>query len=297
MLYAVGTIVSGRSGFDATDGDLVGSESIVEQIRRIRDDRSIRGIVLRIDSPGGSSVASDVILRELMITKERNPGAADLVVSMSDLAASGGYYIALAGDEIVAQPGTLTGSIGIYTGKIVYGGTLNKVGVTAEAVHSGRQRRHLLAAVARSRRRSASRCVPSCRASTRASSRRRPNGAEQDARRDARAGAGTRVDRCAGARSAAWWTGSGGLDAALAAVKERAGLRPDEEVEMVVYPRRRTFYEAFSEQFGGARRRQPACSALGGARGPARALASATGPARLFRRGEPLALMPFAFVR
>jgi protease-4 len=123
VLYAVGTIVSGRSGFDATDGDIVGSESIVEDIRRIRDDRSIRGIVLRIDSPGGSSVASDVILRELMLTKERAPER-PIVVSMSDLAASGGYYIALAGDEIVAQPGTLTGSIGIYTGKIVYGGTL-----------------------------------------------------------------------------------------------------------------------------------------------------------------------------
>ena len=147
VLYAVGTIVSGRGGFDATDGDLVGSDSIVEDIRRIRDDRSIRGIVLRIDSPGGSSVASDVILRELMLTKERNPDR-PIVVSMSDLAASGGYYIALAGDEIVAQPGTLTGSIGIYTGKIVYGGTLNKVGVTAEAGARGRQRGHLLAAVA-----------------------------------------------------------------------------------------------------------------------------------------------------
>ena len=77
VLYAVGTIVSGRSGFDATDGDLVGSDSIVEDIRRIRDDRSIRGIVLRIDSPGGSSVASDVILRELMLTKERDARAPD----------------------------------------------------------------------------------------------------------------------------------------------------------------------------------------------------------------------------
>ena len=72
--------------------------------------------MLRIDSPGGSSVASDVILRELMLTKERAPER-PIVVSMSDLAASGGYYIALAGDEIVAQPGTLTGSIGIFTGQ------------------------------------------------------------------------------------------------------------------------------------------------------------------------------------
>ena len=145
VLYAVGTIVSGRGGFDPTDGELVGSDTLIEDIRRIRDDRSIRGIVLRIDSPGGSSVASDVILRELQLTKKDDPSR-PIVVSMSDLAASGGYYIALAGDEIVAQPGTLTGSIGIYTGKIVYGGTLEKVGVERRSRHVGRQRRHLLAA-------------------------------------------------------------------------------------------------------------------------------------------------------
>jgi protease-4 len=89
----------------------------------------------------------------------------------------------------------------------------------------------------------------------------------------------------------------GGLEVALAAVKERVGVRPDEAVETVIYPRPRTFYEALSDQLGGSSSGVSLLRALAGARGPGRALASATAPGRLFRRGEPLALMPFAFVR
>ena len=137
VLYVVGTIVSGKSGFDAVNGSVAGSETIVDQIRKIRDDGSIKAIVLRIDSPGGSSVASDVIWRELTITREDDPDR-PMVTSMSDLAASGGYYIAMPTETIVAQPGTLTGSIGIFGGKIVIGGTLQKAGVATEAVTSGK---------------------------------------------------------------------------------------------------------------------------------------------------------------
>ncbi|HWN85080.1 MAG TPA: signal peptide peptidase SppA [Vicinamibacterales bacterium] len=294
VLYAVGTIVSGRSGFDATDGDIVGSESIVEDIRRIRDDRSIRGIVLRIDSPGGSSVASDVILRELMLTKERAPER-PIVVSMSDLAASGGYYIALAGDEIVAQPGTLTGSIGIYTGKIVYGGTLGKLGVTAEAVLEGANA-DIYSPL--------STFTPAQREKVRALMENFYNGF-LDKTAAARKKSRDEIHQLAQGRV---WTGAqakerglvdrlGGLEVALAAVKERVGVRPDEAVETVIYPRPRTFYEALSDQLGGSSSGVSLLRALAGARGPGRALASATAPGRLFRRGEPLALMPFAFVR
>src|SRR5688572_21096972 len=136
VLYAVGTIVSGKSAFDPLNGPVVGSDTVVEQIRRVRDDRSIRAIVLRIDSPGGSSVASDVIWRELTITRDQQPSR-PLVTSMSDLAASGGYYIAMPSQVIVAQPATLTGSIGIYAGKFVLAGTIDKMGVTNETVKSG----------------------------------------------------------------------------------------------------------------------------------------------------------------
>ena len=294
VLYAVGTIVSGRSGFDATDGDLIGSDSIVEDIRRIRDDRSIRGIVLRIDSPGGSSVASDVILRELMLTKERDPER-PIVVSMSDLAASGGYYIALAGDEIFAQPGTLTGSIGIFTGKIVYGGTLGKVGVTAEPVLQG---------VNADIYSPLSRFTPAQREKVRVLLR---DFYEEFLELTATARKKTRDEVHAVAQGRVW-TGAqakerglvdqlGGLDAAIEAVKERVGVRPEETVETVIYPRRRTLYEALSDQFGRSSASASLLGVLGGGRGPARAIAAATAPGRLFRRGEPLALMPFAFVR
>ena len=81
-------------------------------------------------------MASDVIWRELMVTREADD-ARPLIVSMSDLAASGGYYIAMAGDSIVAQPGTLTGSIGVFGGKNAIGGALNKIGVNHDDVVSG----------------------------------------------------------------------------------------------------------------------------------------------------------------
>ena len=119
----------GKSGFDPLNGDVVGSDTMVEQIRRIRDDDSIKAIVLRVDSPGGSAVASDVIWRELMITRDQKPSR-PLIASMSDLAASGGYYIAMPAQVIVAQPATLTGSIGIFAGKIALGGRPSKIGVT-----------------------------------------------------------------------------------------------------------------------------------------------------------------------
>ena len=136
VLYAVGVIASGRSTFDALNGTILGSDTMVEQIREARDDSSIKAIVLRVDSPGGSSVASDVIWRELMMTRD-DDNDRPLVVSMSDLAASGGYYISMAADSIVAQPATLTGSIGVVGGKIAIGGALDKIGINTEAVVSG----------------------------------------------------------------------------------------------------------------------------------------------------------------
>ena len=130
VIYAVGTIASG----DGRSGDIAGSDTLVEYINQAADDRGVKAIVLRVDSPGGSSIASDVIWRALMLAREDKP----LIVSMGDLAASGGYYIAMPGHVIVAQPGTLTGSIGIYTGKFAIGGTLEKLGASIESVSEGK---------------------------------------------------------------------------------------------------------------------------------------------------------------
>jgi protease-4 len=292
VLYAVGTIVSGDSGFDSTGSLIVGSDSFVEEIRRIKDDSSIRAVVLRVDSPGGSSVASDVIWRELQLLKQDDPKR-PLVVSMGDLAASGGYYIATPADEMVAQPSTLTGSIGIYVGKFALGNALSKVGVTTEAVTDGKNADIYSPFTA---------FTPEQRARVQAHMDDFYQGFVARVA-ESRKKTPAEIDALARGRV---WTGAqalerglvdklGGLDVAIASAKARAGIDADDEVDVVVYPRRRTVYEALLDQFGGGASTGLWGTLLG--REPARAVAMATSPARLFRRGEPLALMPFTFVR
>src|SRR5206468_5195231 len=98
---------------------------------------SLRAIVLRVDSPGGSAAASDAIWRELMLARQEKSDR-PLIASMSDLAASGGYYIAMPAQVIVAQPSTLTGSIGIFGGKIVTGGVYEKLGAHIDSTSVGK---------------------------------------------------------------------------------------------------------------------------------------------------------------
>ena len=137
MVYASGVIASGKGGYDPLMGGVLGSDTLIEHIARPAKDPAVRAIVLRIDSPGGSAIASDAIWRELVITREEKRDR-PLVVSMSDLAASGGYWIALAAPYIVAQPATLTGSIGVVTGKLVTGGAYGKLGANIESVSHGK---------------------------------------------------------------------------------------------------------------------------------------------------------------
>jgi protease-4 len=105
VIYAAGEIVSG-SGND----DNIGSERVSAAIRKARLDKNVKAVVLRINSPGGSALASDVIWREVILTKKVKP----VIASMGDVAASGGYYIACAADQIIAEPNTITGSIGVF---------------------------------------------------------------------------------------------------------------------------------------------------------------------------------------
>ena len=133
VVYAAGDIVSGRSSFGGSGEETIGSESLVKIINGARDDKSIKAIVLRIDSPGGSGLASDIIWRAIESAKEKKP----VVVSMSDVAASGGYYIACNANKIVAEPSTITGSIGVLGGKPVVKGFYDWIGVTNEYVLRG----------------------------------------------------------------------------------------------------------------------------------------------------------------
>jgi protease-4 len=130
IVYASGEI-SGGDGDDNT----IGSERISKALRKVRLDNKVKAVVLRVNSPGGSSLASDVIWREVMLTKKVKP----IIVSMGDVAASGGYYIACAADSIIAQPNTITGSIGIFAILPNMQKLFNdKLGVTFDGVKTGK---------------------------------------------------------------------------------------------------------------------------------------------------------------
>ena len=128
VLVAEGEIVGSRGG-----DENIGSEDFVKELRKLRDNKSIKAIVLRIDSPGGSSLASDEMWREIELAKKVKP----IVASMSDYAASGGYYMAMGTNTIVAQPTTVTGSIGIFAQWLNIDRFLsNKIGITQDYVNT-----------------------------------------------------------------------------------------------------------------------------------------------------------------
>ena len=289
LIYAVGAIASGSSSFDVLNGDVLGADTLTSAIRSAREDDSVRAIVLRIDSPGGSAVASDVIWREVGLVRESGK---PIVASMSDLAASGGYYIAMGADAIVAQPATLTGSIGVVFGKFTTGGTYEKLGVGIEPVSEGRF---------------AEIYSPVTRFSDaeRAKAQVLVDATYEQFVAKAAEGRGTTRDALHEVAQGRVWTGRqalerglidevGGLGRAIALAKEKAGIDPGDEVRLVVYPRPRGFFELLDEGFPMARAFGP----LAGLASPeAAAVGRAAAPARLFRPGEPLAIMPGAFVR
>ncbi len=136
LIYGVGGIERGKSGYNPATGELImGSDTISAAFRQAVEDKDVKAILFRIDSPGGSYVASDTIWRETV--RARKAGK-PLIVSMGSTAGSGGYFIAMAADKIVAQPATITGSIGVLGGKMVTTGFWNKLGVTWDEVHAGR---------------------------------------------------------------------------------------------------------------------------------------------------------------
>ena len=130
VLYASGTIMTGESSEDPVLGTVLGSSTLSEQLKWVREDESFKAAILRVDSPGGSAVASEIIRREVELTQKEMP----VIVSMSDVAASGGYWIAMGADRIVAQPGTITGSIGVITGKLNLKGLYDKLGMSKDYV-------------------------------------------------------------------------------------------------------------------------------------------------------------------
>ncbi|MDQ3170383.1 MAG: signal peptide peptidase SppA, partial [Acidobacteriota bacterium] len=301
VLYIVGVIASGASSFDSPGGAVTGSDTVVEWLRKVRADNAVRAIVLRIDSPGGSAIASDIIWREVTLTRNIKP----VVASMGNVAASGGYYVAMPANAVIAQPGTLTGSIGVVVGKYALGGTMEKLGVGVDGVESGKYA-GMLSPVRPFSPEERARVMEQMQATY-------DTFVEKVA--DARASTPEKIDAIAQGRV---WTGRqarelglvddlGGLWKAIAVAKQRAKIDPGRQVQLDVYPPRRSLYELVASPFGsmamaraagplGALFLHPRVAAL--REDPrAKALESLATRLNLFRSGEPLALMPNVFVK
>lgn len=137
VVFVTGAIVSGESSEGGLfAGPVVGSATIARALKQAREDDRVAAIVLRVDSPGGSMLASDVIWRE--VSRCRQESGKPVVVSMSDVAASGGYYVSCSADTILAMPATITGSIGVVSGKFAYPELQRKLGITTATITRGR---------------------------------------------------------------------------------------------------------------------------------------------------------------
>ncbi len=132
IVYAVGPISTGKSETNMFGDETIGSTTIIEALREANEDKQVVAIVLRVDSPGGSALASDLIWHETQILKK------PLVASMGDVAASGGYYISMGAKKIIASPSTITGSIGVVGGKMAVTGLYEKLGITTETIERGK---------------------------------------------------------------------------------------------------------------------------------------------------------------
>ncbi len=130
IINAAGSINTGAS----TSSNNIGSDTMIELLREAAEDDGIKGVVLRIDSPGGSALASDLVWREIRALSRKKP----VVASMVDVAASGGYYFAMACDQIVAEQLSVTGSIGVVSGKFNIKELNEKLGVATQTVSIGR---------------------------------------------------------------------------------------------------------------------------------------------------------------
>lgn len=238
VIYASGAINIGRSNDSPFGGQMVGSDTIVDAVNDAANDNSIKAIVLRVDSPGGSALASDLMWYALENAKAKKP----VVVSMSDVAASGGYYIACNANKIVAQPSTVTGSIGVFMGKPVVKGLYDWLGITNQYVMRGKNAGLF---------RETEKWTPEERAKMveQANSIYFNNFVPKVSK--GRGKTDEEVNRLGQGRV---WTGTqakqnglidefGGLEKAIEIAKELAGLPADKDIRRVIFPEPRPFFE------------------------------------------------------
>jgi protease-4 len=238
LVYAVGEIVPGESQDGPFGGSgFAGSDTVAAALREARQDSAVRAIVLRVDSPGGSGTASDVIWREVRLARKAKP----VVVSMGDVAASGGYYIAMGGDAIVAQPGTITGSIGVFGGKFSLRGLYDKLGITRETLTRGRHSDIFSEYRAWDEEERAK--IRGLMESFYTEFLRKAAEGRKMSEAEVHAVAQGRVWTGAEAKQHGLVDQLGGLHDALAVAKVRAGIGADEEVALVVLPERKSLLD------------------------------------------------------
>lgn len=240
IIYASGAINVGRSSNGPLTGEMAGSDTLVNAVNDAANDKAIKAIVLRVDSPGGSALASDLIWYALENAKAKKP----VVVSMGDVAASGGYYIACNANKIVAEPSTITGSIGVFMGKPVVKGLYDWLGVTNEYVMRGKN-----AGIFRETEKWTPEERQKMEAQTngiyfdnfvpKVAQGRNKNTEEVNTLGQGRVWTGTQ------ARSNGLIDEFGGLERAIDIAKELAGLAADKDVKRVIFPEPRPFFETF----------------------------------------------------
>lgn len=242
VIHADGAIVSGESGQPLFGGQMVGDKTFAEHFEEIREDDDVVAVVLRVNSPGGSGMASDMMWREIQRTRAAGK---PVVTSMADYAASGGYYIAAGTDYIVAQPNTITGSIGVFGGKLNINGVYEKVGMS----HHTWQRGQLATLFSE---------VSSFNDVERAKFREFLGGFYEVFLSRVVDGRKMERDAVHAVAQGRVWTGQqalerglvdelGGLDAAINKARSLAGLTPEEEIHIERFPRRKTLIDQIVE--------------------------------------------------
>jgi len=237
VVNATGEIIVGDSQWTPNTGFIMGSDSVAADLRRAREDASIKAIVFRVDSPGGSAVASDIIGREVRLAAKEKP----VVVSMSDVAGSGGYWIAMSATKIVADGDTLTGSIGVVLGKLNVSGLYDMVGLSTDHVQTSDN-----ASIFSDQQNFTPEQSQKIQSMM--------QGLYQQFCKGVADGRHLTVERVNEIGRGRVWTGTqgkdvglvdelGGLTRAIALARKLSNIPGDSKVEVVYYPRERTFLE------------------------------------------------------
>lgn len=246
VVYAVGPIMTGQSASSLFGGQVLGSTTLVEALREAEKDKNVVAIVLRIDSPGGSAVASDLIWRE--VTRIEKP----IIASMGDVAGSGGYYIAMGADKILAEPATITGSIGVISAKPAMGGLFEKIGITTDVISRG-ERAGLFSLTETMSPEDRKVMQELLEETYDQFVSKAAEGRKMD-RDDLEALAQGRVYTGRMAAANGLIDGVGTLADAVIAAKKAAGLKADAEVEIQTLPEPKTFFEQLFEEPSAASR-------------------------------------------